>query len=299
MGFRNKHGNRVAKSSVEYILHNIAYTGKFEYNDVIIENTDYPALISEATYYAVQEKLDTPCKTRQNHTQFPYNEVMTCSKCGCQMTGEVKRKKRKDGSTRSYIYYHCTGNRDGDCKKESYIREELIDKAIVDMLKLITIQDDVLNMVYEGLKKIHKQQNKDMETNKRLLRKRIDKIDKAIKEAFESGMHRFNQGLQKNIEEWEQERRKFIIEEQEAIKIDKTFFEQSNLLLDFCKDCHNAFLKGNAEQKRKIVKIVCSNFSCNGEKLLIEPNSVFKLLIKNNLSNKKLLRLDSNQQPTG
>lgn len=60
-------------------------------------------------------------------------------------------------------------------------------------------------------------------------------------------MHRFSQGLQKNIEEWEQERRKLIIEEQEAIKIDKTFFEQSNLLLDFCKDCHNAFLKGNTE----------------------------------------------------
>ncbi len=115
------------------------------------------------------------------------------------------------------------------------------------MLKLITIPDNVLNMVYEGLKKIHKEQSKDMETNKRLLRKRIDKIDKAIKEAFESGMHRFSQGLQKNIEEWEQERRKLIIEEQEAIKIDKTFFEQSNLLLDFCKDCHNAFLKGNAE----------------------------------------------------
>ena len=127
-----------------------------------------------------------------------------------------------------------------------------------------------------------------METNKRLLRKRIDKIDKAIKEAFESGMHRFSQGLQKNIEEREQERRKLIIEEQEAIKIDKTFFEQSNLLLDFCKDCYNAFLKGNAEQKRKIVKIVCSNFSYDGEKLLIEPNPVFKLLIKNNLSNKKL-----------
>lgn len=52
------------------------------------------------------------------------------------------------------------------------------------MLKLITIPDDVLNMVYEGLKKIHKQQNKDMETNKRLLRKRIDKIDKAIKKSF-------------------------------------------------------------------------------------------------------------------
>lgn len=69
------------------------------------------------------------------------------------------------------------------------------------------------------------------------------------------------QRIQNNIEKWEQERRKLIIEEQEAIKIDKTFFEQANLLLDFCKDCYNAFLKGNAEQKRKIVKIAYSNFS--------------------------------------
>ena len=121
----------------------------------------------------------------------------------------------------------------------------------------------------------------------------------AIISKYKLLMHRFSQGLQKNIEEWEQERRKLIIEEQEAIKIDKTFFEQSNLLLDFCKNCHNTFLKSNAEQKRKIVKIVCSNFSYDGEKLLIEPNPVFKLLIKNNLSNKKLPRLDSNQQPTG
>lgn len=96
----------------------------------------------------------------------------------------------------------------------------------------------------------------DMETNKKLLRKRIDKIDKAIKDAFESGMHRFSQSLQKNIEEWETERRKLIIEEQEVLKTTKTFFEQSNQLLEFCKDCHRAFLKGNADLKRKIIKIV-------------------------------------------
>lgn len=154
------------------------------------------------------------------------------------MTGERKLKKnKKDGSERKYIYYHCTGNRGGDCKKSSYIREELVDKAVLDILKLITIPDEVANAVFEGLKQVHKKKGMDMETNKKLLRKIIDKIDKAIKEAFESGMYRFSQGLQKNIEEWEQERRKLIIEEQEAIKIDKTFFEQANLLLDFCKDC--------------------------------------------------------------
>lgn len=90
MGFRNKHGNRVPSSSVEYILHNIAYTGKFYYDNIFVENTVYPPLISEATYIAVQERLNAPKKTRQNHTEFPYNEVLFCSKCGCQMTGECK-----------------------------------------------------------------------------------------------------------------------------------------------------------------------------------------------------------------
>ena len=45
------------------------------------------------------------------------------------------------------------------------------------------------------------------------------------------------------------------------------------------------------EQKRKIIKIVCSNFSYDGETLDIEPNIVFKAVIKNSLSKKKLLEL--------
>ena len=53
--------------------------------------------------------------------------------------------------------------------------------------------------------------------------KRIDKLDKTIKDTFESGMYKFSQSLQKNIEEWEFERRKLILEEQEVIKTTKTF----------------------------------------------------------------------------
>ena len=73
--------------------------------------------------------------------------------------------------------------------------------------------------------------------------------------------------MMKNIEEWEVERKTLILEEQELLKATKTFFVQSNSLLEFCKDCHSAFLRGNAEQKRKIVQIVCSNFSYDGCKI--------------------------------
>lgn len=103
-------------------------------------------------------------------------------------------------------------------------------------------------MVIDGLRKVHAQQNSSYETQKKIIRKRIDKIDKMIKEAFESGLSGSSESLKLNIQEWETERRTLILEEQEMLKITKTFFERSNSLLDFCKCCHNAFLKGNAEQ---------------------------------------------------
>ena len=134
---------------------------------------------------------------------------------------------------------------------------------------------------------------------KKSVRKRIDKIDKTLKSVFENGFNKHDETMMKNIEDWEVERKTLVLEEQEMLKATKTFFVQSNLLLNFCKDCHSAFLKGNAEQKRKIVKMVCSNFSYDGSNIVIEPNPIFKAVIKNGLNNKKLLRLDSNQQPTG
>ena len=298
-GFRNKHGNKHPKTTVEYILRNRAYTGKFYYDGSLIEDTNYPPLIDEATYFAVQKKLNAPEKTRQTHTEFAYNECMTCSVCGCRMTGERKLKTSKKSGTRTYIYYHCTGNRGGECKRTSYVRQELIDEAIINVLKGITIPSEIHDLVIKGLKDVHKEHNKDFEQRKRSIRQRINKIDKMLKDVFESGMGKYSESLQQTIQDWDIERKTLILEEQELLKITKTFFEQSNCLLEFCKNCHRAFLKANPEQKRRIVQIVCSNFSYDGENIIIEPNQVFKTIIKSGLNKKKLPRLDSNQQPTG
>ena len=93
----------------------------------------------------------------------------------------------------------------------------------------------------------------------------------------------------KNIEEWKIERRTLYIEEQELLKATETFFIQSNQLLEFCKDCYRAFLQGDAEIKRKIVQMVCPNFSYDGSNIVIEPNPIFKAVIKNSMHNKKLI----------
>ena len=240
----------------------------------------------------LENNLPAPCGAELFQSELP----LGCAKCGCAMTGERKKKKLKKG-TKEYIYYHCTGNKGGDCKKSSYIRQELIDEAFTAILKQITIPEHTYEMVVEGLKVVHKEQNKDFDFQKKSIRKRIDKIDKTLKDVFENGFNKHDEGMLKNIEEWKIERRTLYIEEQELLKATETFFLQSNQLLDFCKDCHRAFLQGDAETKRKIVQMVCSNFSYDGSNIVIEPNPIFKAVIKNSLNNKKLPRLDSNQQP--
>ncbi len=297
-GLRNKNGNKHPKSTIEHVLKSIVYTGKFYYDDVLHENNTYPAIIDDATFYAVQNKLDAPYKTRQNHTEFPYNEVMKCAICGCQMTGERKVKKYKSGKTSYFIYYHCTGNRGGDCKKSSYIREEVVEGTITEILKKITIPEATIELVQAGLKEIHKQEGSDYEIQKNNIRKRVDKIDKMIKDAFESGLSQ-TESLKKNIKDWEAERKILMMEEHEWMKITHTFYEQSNSLLEFVNDCHSAFEGATAEEKRNIVKIVCSNLSYDGEKLDVVLHPAFAIILKNSIFCKKLPRLGSNQQPTG
>ena len=84
-----------------------------------------------------------------------------------------------------------------------------------------------------------------------------------------------------NNEKWHSEKDKLYIRLQEISKIDKQFYEQSNSVLDFANDTYTWFLQGNEEQKRKIVKIVCSNLSYRGKNLDVELKPVFKKLIKN------------------
>lgn len=121
----------------------------------------------------------------------------------------------------------------------------------------------------------------------------FDTLRRAFEENFNSA------GMKANIEKWEAEREALVMEEHEIQKATKDFYEQSNSLLRFCNDCYKAFLDGSAEQKRKIINIVCSNFTYDGEILYIEPIPAFKVIMQNALNIKKLPRLDSNQQPTG
>ncbi len=64
---------------------------------------------------------------------------------------EEKFKDLKDGTMRRYIYYHCTGGLDRNCK-ELYIREEDILSQLMDIIDELDIdQLGVKDKVYREL----------------------------------------------------------------------------------------------------------------------------------------------------
>ena len=74
----------------------------------------------------------------------------------------------------------------------------------------------MLEAVKKGLKEAHERQGTDTEFQKKSIRARIDKIDKNVREAIESGMAK-NSSVKSSIEMWENERNMLLLEEQDLV----------------------------------------------------------------------------------
>lgn len=127
-GFRSSSGRRVPQSTVEFILKNIFYTGVFKFEDKVYENAKHIPLISKELFYSVQDRLLSPDKARKKNYDFAYTGLIRCAHCGCRLTAEFKKGK--------YIYYHCTGNKGGECKRD-YVNELVVDKTFAEIIRLI------------------------------------------------------------------------------------------------------------------------------------------------------------------
>lgn len=266
-------GKPCRKTNVEIILSNPIYYGDFIHKGIQYSGKHEP-IITRELFVAVQEKKHLSGSPRIVVHNFPYTNLIKCSKCGCFLTAEIKKGK--------YIYYHCTGNKGGTCKR-SYIRQEIIENAIADILqKLYITPADILRVkdtVKELLQltgeydenKINTYNSTILKLKNRLNKLYIDRIDGNIDDEF----------YKENQKTWQSELEKAQIGLNAILKNNRYFIEDVGRVLELCKNASNMFLKANNEEKRKLINILCSNLSFDGENLHIQLKSVFGELLKN------------------
>ena len=286
-GLRSKIGKKVPKSTIEFMLKNVFYTGVFKFEGKIYENAKHKAIISKELFYRVQDRLIDPNKSKKHNIDFAYTGLIRCQHCGCLLTAELKKEK--------YIYYHCTGNKGGNCKSD-YINETKIDKAISEVLKLIIIPQHIRENISNSLKIVHAKKNGYSKEVKAKIQKQITTLENRIEKAFLEKLdgnipHDF---WKANNEKWQAEKDKLYIQLEEINKLDKRFYEQSDSLLSFTDNAYDYYLKGNNEQKRRIIEIISDKISYKDKKFDIELKPVFQTIAENQYK----LRTENNNNRT-
>lgn len=250
------------KALIEKIIINPFYMGEFEYNGKRYENASHTPIITKELFYTCKKVREWQAGPKKFTHDFLYAGLITCSQCGCQLTAEIKKGK--------YIYYHCTGNKGGDCKRH-YLKEEHIDKIVERTLKSIqppkefadlTIKKfkDIVNSNYEYEKKSFDEINKKISLLKNRLNKLyMDRLDGMINDEFYIEKKR---EFQNELDDFEIQHRNITLENDMLI-------DMGVQIIELCKNAYNSYLRGNNENKRLLLKILCSNFLYDGENLVI------------------------------
>jgi DNA invertase Pin-like site-specific DNA recombinase len=142
IGLRHSRGDRrMTKSEIHRMLQNPIYTGDFRWLGKIHHGSHEP-LITHETFAKVQAVLGGKPRQRLPRLRHAFMGLLTCARCGCSMTAEMKKGK--------YIYYRCTGFR-GACGNE-YIREEKLADSLGDVIQRVQIPKAVADWIAEELR---------------------------------------------------------------------------------------------------------------------------------------------------
>jgi DNA invertase Pin-like site-specific DNA recombinase len=130
----SKNNNRVHVSRISHIITNPIYYGHFRHAGEIYEGKHQP-IITKALFDRANAVLRGRGRTPDKKTDpRPFCGFMSCGSCGMGITGELKLKRQKNGTTHLYTYYHCSKKSKTQKCFEPCIRAEELDRQLSNIL---------------------------------------------------------------------------------------------------------------------------------------------------------------------
>ncbi|MEQ1941303.1 recombinase family protein [Mesorhizobium sp. VNQ89] len=279
-GFRfGKYKRPLQRSLIHRVLRNRIYTGDFDYAGIFYIGS-YEPLISIELWQRAQDTLDGrgSCHDGGPH-EFVYKGLISCSHCGCAVTGDIKKGK--------YVYYEPTAyrtlcTRDPKACRSSRLPERLIDPQVAEALGSLTIDPELLQWVRSAWNHLdadrratHEDAIARLEAESERLQKRLDAmyVDKLEGRVEEAQFARLSN-------QWQREQVEVLREAQGHRDALKTSENEGVKLLEFAHEALATFSDQNPEQRRRLLKIVLSNCTWDDGKVEVTFRQPFDLLIK-------------------
>ena len=273
---------RFSRSKIHAILTDRAYIGEVSYHSQWYPGIHAP-LVERGTFDRVQVLLGG--LKYQSHGSLYAGGLIRCGHCGGWITGEVKTKQTKSGQ-RHYTYYRCTKYNRKEHPRVR-VRETAIDEQALAMFDSIRIDDEDVRDWF--LRVIHaKNRESQDETRDRIselnrqlssLRSQQDELLnlRILKEIDESTFARKNTELRDRIAKLTIDIEAIDRTKQEHGDIAVRAFELSQTLKEKWVNADNA-------AKRRLLEIVCLNYSLDDVTLVYEMRKPFDVLAKGPIS---------------
>ncbi len=280
-GFRMSASVKCNKRNVERILNNPLYVGDFIFKGVRYEGKHEP-IVSRELYMEVQKVIRNQTSTRANKRQFLFSGLFKCSHCGCALVGELHKGK--------YIYYHCTGNKGGNCKRK-YIPERKIEEALLTILENLKMSDENAKIILKAIKGRLKDNLDYGQNQAREIKKQIDTLQKRLSKLLDlyTDGDIDKKSYDMKSRQWQYELDELLVTQTKINKTPITYIENARNLFELCKNAPEWYLQADYEKKREILKLLHSNFLYDGENPHFELNSVFKLVLELNKNEKNVV----------
>lgn len=252
-GLTNRSSGRpLARSKIHQLLQSPIYSGNFEWLGQSYEGQHAP-LITLELYRRVQQVFEAANHPRHTKRQHAFAGLVTCGRCGCAYTGEIKKGR--------YVYYHCTGHR-GACGN-TYIREEELARGFGELVKRVRIPTELADRVASTLR----ESQSDKETFVRTAMMRLQqqqllvraKLDRAYDDRL-SGQIPDELWSRKSAElEAESQRIRAEMAQHERASHE---YEATGLqILELAQSAYSLYVAENPHEQARLVKTLLSNCS--------------------------------------
>ena len=274
-GNRKHPSGPIPRNSLYSMFTNPRYAGKIPIPGQLGEysKASYPAMVTEEEFDRVQELLGSRGTRRLAAKKtFTFRGAMACGECGCLITAEDKYKKFKNGTTKHYIYYHCTHRR--PCSQRGNVREELLRDQFVDLLTRYTILPQFKEWALEALEQQNDVESADinnvLENQSRVIESTHKEMKGLIKMASrelisEEQFLQEKKDLETRIKDLEKER-------EDTKKRADSWYTTAAKVFELAVHGRERFINGDIKVKREILADIGSNPLLLGGKLEIIPH---------------------------
>ena len=271
-------GNLKAQSSIEKILKNPFYSGRFLWRGKWYDGK-HELIVPRALFEKVQttfKEYGTPWRQKRGL----FSSWLKC-KCGCKVTYDPKVKTIKaTGERREHAYYRCANGRHMH-DKLSYVNEQSIMNDLGKAVSQITITEDLATDISNALNETHRRVTESRRREIAGYQAALTALENKEDEIYDD--HRRGlldeDGYKRQIERVRGERRRMTgLMEKAQYMIDDAYLETAKKILELATMAKSLWDLRTKEEKRDFMERVLSNRVFDGVTVRYELKKPFRIV---------------------